>query len=219
MHFANSVCPILHAPGFNWCCQKATKAMHLMSLGKEATGYGFCQIWSLFWHDSKMGVVAICLEPTGWNRQACPPSEAQVVTTFHGSKMTVSKTWVQKYTNWTVRNLYFCICIVIGFLQGWTEMLYFCYSHSKCMSLCVNMCTHCIYHSSNQTLPCQHVVYFYIFLLQVRLLLVQYSSPLNFILNMNIFYLLTESHSLLFHPVEFQSTTRRSSDTAVFWCG
>lgn len=38
MHFANSVCPILHAPGFNWRCQKATKAMHLMSLGKEATG-------------------------------------------------------------------------------------------------------------------------------------------------------------------------------------
>lgn len=73
MHFANSVCLILHAPGFNWCCQKATKAMHLMSLGKKATGYGFYLIRSLFWHDLKMGVVAICLELTGWNRQACPP--------------------------------------------------------------------------------------------------------------------------------------------------
>lgn len=38
MHFANSVCPILHAPGFNWCCQKATKAKHLMSLGNKSTG-------------------------------------------------------------------------------------------------------------------------------------------------------------------------------------
>lgn len=160
------------------------------------------------------------LSRTDWVEQASStPSETRVVTTFHGSKMTVSKTWVQKYRNWTVRNLYFCICTVIGFLQGWTEMLYFCCGHSKCMSLCVNMCTHCIYHSSNQTLPCQHVVCFYTFLLRVHLLLIQYSSPLNFILNMNIFYLLTESHSLFSHPADFRSSTRRSSDSAVSWYG
>lgn len=124
MHFCmtfsskpRSAWPFLRASLFNWCCQKGYQANVFNVFGERSYGLRPLpdSIFVLAWFKN---VRCGHLSRIDWVEQGSLPCIWDgLVTTFHGRKMATDKTWVQTSTNRTFRNLHFCICTLMGFLQ------------------------------------------------------------------------------------------------------